>query len=75
MAQHSPVVCSGAARNRRARNFAPMMKASGEVRQGVKIGCLGEVALRNGGIKPADRIIAALRSSTYARYLERLVNT
>jgi len=48
-----------------------------EVRQGVKIGCLEEIALRNGWIKPADveRIIAALKSSTYARYLERMVST
>ena len=46
-----------------------------EVRQGVKIGCLEEIALHNGWIKGADveRIIAALRSSTYARYLERVL--
>jgi glucose-1-phosphate thymidylyltransferase len=46
-----------------------------EVRQGVKIGCLEEIALHNGWIKPADieRIIAALKASTYARYLERVV--
>lgn len=46
-----------------------------EVRQGVKIGCLEEIALNSGWIKPPDveRIIAALKSSTYARYLERVV--
>jgi glucose-1-phosphate thymidylyltransferase len=46
-----------------------------EVRQGVKIGCLEEIALHNGWITPADveRMIAALKSSTYARYLERVV--
>jgi glucose-1-phosphate thymidylyltransferase len=45
-----------------------------EVRQGVKIGCLEEIALHNDWIKLADveRIIAALKSSTYARYLERV---
>jgi glucose-1-phosphate thymidylyltransferase len=47
-----------------------------EVRQGVKIGCLEEIALHNGWIKPADieRTIAALKTSTYARYLERVVH-
>jgi glucose-1-phosphate thymidylyltransferase len=46
-----------------------------EVRQGVKIGCLEEIALHNGWIKPADveRIITASKSSTYACYLERVV--
>ncbi len=46
-----------------------------EVRQGVKIGCLEEIALHNGWIKVADieRIIAALKSSAYARYLELVV--
>jgi glucose-1-phosphate thymidylyltransferase len=46
-----------------------------EVRQGVKIGCLEEIALHNGWLKAADieRIIAGLKSSTYARYLELVV--
>ena len=46
-----------------------------EVRQGVKIGCLEEVALYNGWIAPADveRIVATSKSSSYARYLERVV--
>jgi glucose-1-phosphate thymidylyltransferase len=46
-----------------------------EVRQGVKIGCLEEVALHNGWITPADveRIVATSKSSSYARYLERVV--
>jgi glucose-1-phosphate thymidylyltransferase len=46
-----------------------------EVRQGLKIGCLEEIALRNGWIKVADieRTLATLSSSTYAGYLERVV--
>ncbi len=46
-----------------------------EVRQGVKIGCLEEIALHNGWITPADveRIIAASKSSSYARYLELIL--
>ncbi len=46
-----------------------------EVRQGVQIGCLEEIALQNGWITAADlaRIIATSKSSGYARYLERLV--
>jgi glucose-1-phosphate thymidylyltransferase len=46
-----------------------------EVRQGVKIGCLEEIALHNGWIKPIDvaQIVATLKSSSYARYLERVL--
>ena len=46
-----------------------------EVRQGVKIGCLEEIALHNGWLSAPDinRIIAGLKSSTYARYLERVL--
>ena len=47
-----------------------------EVRQGIKIGCLEEIAFHNGWITAADieRTIAALKTSTYARYLERVVH-
>jgi glucose-1-phosphate thymidylyltransferase len=46
-----------------------------EVRQGVKIGCVEEIAFDNGWISAADleRTIATLKSSTYARYLERVM--
>ena len=46
-----------------------------EVRQGVKIGCLEEIALRNGWIDAGEveRAIGLLKSSTYARYLERVL--
>ena len=47
-----------------------------EVRQGVKIGCLEEIALHNGWITSADveRIIAASKSSSYARYLKLILD-
>ncbi len=46
-----------------------------EVRQGVKIGCLEEIALHNGWITPADveQYIAGSKSSSYARYLELIL--
>ena len=46
-----------------------------EVRQGVKIGCLEEIAFHNGWLNAPDidRIIAGLKSSSYARYLERVM--
>jgi len=46
-----------------------------ELRQGVKIGCLEEIAFHNGWIGAADieRTIATLKASTYARYLDRVM--
>jgi len=54
-----------------ASNFIRLI----EVRQGVKIGCLEEIALHNGWMTPDDieRIIAASKSSSYARYLELIL--
>jgi glucose-1-phosphate thymidylyltransferase len=63
-----------------AGTFDSLIEASNfirsiEVRQGIKIGCLEEIGLSNGWIKPADleHTIGKLRSSSYARYLERVV--
>ncbi|MCX7717958.1 MAG: glucose-1-phosphate thymidylyltransferase RfbA [Candidatus Sumerlaeaceae bacterium] len=45
-----------------------------EKRQGLKIGCLEEIALRMGYVSPAefDRTVAAMPRSTYKEYLTRI---
>ncbi len=47
-----------------------------EIRQGMKIGCLEEIALQSRWITvpELERVIADRRSSTYFRYLERILS-
>jgi len=47
-----------------------------EHRQGLKVACLEEIALDNRWIGPSDlkRIVSSMGSSSYARYLETILN-